>query len=246
MLTTFPDAPGSSGAGAEHWTARHGKSIIFVIFTLVAAGMYLATTVPVAVFPEVEFPRIVVGVDNGVAPIDQMQVTVTRNIEEAMNSVPGLETVRSVTSRGSAEVNLFFNWNVNMFQTLEFVNAALARVQPTLPTTAKLTSNRLTFAAFPILGYSLTSDSIPQNALWELANYTIKPRLNRVNGVSMVVIQGGQVPEFQVEPDPAKLLEAQVTVPGILDAIARGNMIDSPGLMENNHELSLALVTSQT
>ncbi|MES1260421.1 MAG: efflux RND transporter permease subunit, partial [Acidobacteriota bacterium] len=85
-----------------------------------------------------------------------------------------------------------------------------------------------------------------QSALWELANYTIKPRLNRVNGVSMVVIQGGQVPEFEVEPDPAKLLEAQVTVPGILDAIARGNMIDSPGLLENNHELALALVTSQT
>jgi CzcA family heavy metal efflux pump len=231
---------------ADHWTARFSKPIIFVIVALVATGIYLAFSIPVAVFPSTDFPRIVVGVDNGVAPIDQMQVTVTRNIEEAMNSVPGLETVRSITSRGSAEINLFFNWNVNMFQTLEFVNAALARVQPTLPATAKLTANRLTFAAFPILGYSLTSDSIPQSKLWELANYTIKPRLNRVVGVSMVVIQGGQVPEFQVEPDPAKLLEAQVTVPTILDAIARGNMIDSPGLLENNHELSLALVTSQT
>ncbi len=149
-------------------------------------------------FPSTDFPRIVVGVDNGVAPIDQMQVTVTRPIEEAMNSVPGLESVRSTTSRGSAEVNLFFNWNVDMFQTLEYVNAALARVQPTLPPTAKLTANRLTFAAFPILGYSLTSDTIPQTTLWELANYTIKPRLNRVNGVSMVVLQGGQVPEFQM------------------------------------------------
>src|SRR5439155_25097444 len=144
------------------------------------------------------------------------------------------------------EINLFFDWKLNMFQTLEFVNAALARVQPTLPTTAKLTANRLTFAAFPILGYSLTSDSIPQSKLWELANYTIKPRLNRVNGVSMVVLQGGAVPEFQIEPDPAKLLEAQVTVPGILDAVTKTNMIDSPGLIENNHELALTLVTGQT
>ena len=64
-----------------------------------------------------------------------------------MNSVPGLEQVRSTTSRGSAEVNLFFNWNVDMLQTLQYVNAALARVQPTLPPTAKLTANRLTFAA---------------------------------------------------------------------------------------------------
>jgi multidrug efflux pump subunit AcrB len=117
---------------AEHWTARHGKPIVFVILALVAAGLYLATTIPVAVFPEVEFPRIIVGVDNGVAPIEQMQVTVTRPIEEAVNSVQGLERVQSVTSRGTAELNLFFSWNVDMFQTLMRVNAALARVQPEL------------------------------------------------------------------------------------------------------------------
>jgi CzcA family heavy metal efflux pump len=236
----------TSSAGAEHWTANFSGPIIFVIITLVAVGAYLAFTIPVAVFPSTDFPRIVVGIDNGVAPIDQMEVTVTRPVEEAMNSVPGLEQVRSTTSRGSAEVNLFFNWNVDMFQTLQYVNAALARVQGTLPPTAKLTANRLTFAAFPILAYSLTSDSMPQTQLWELANYTIKPRLNRVNGVSMVVLQGGNVPEFQIEPDPAKLLQAQVTVPGILDSISKFNVIDSPGLIENNHELSLALVSGQT
>ena len=230
----------------EHWTARFSQPVIFVILTLVAVGAYLAYSIPVAVFPATDFPRIVVGIDNGVAPINQMQVTVTRPVEEAMNGVPGLEQVRSVTSRGSAEVNLFFNWNVEMFQTLQSVNAALARVQPTLPTTAKLVANRLTFAAFPILGYSLTSESMSPSQLWELANYSIKPRLNRVNGVSMVVLQGGQVPEFQIEPDPARLIQAQVSVPAILDAVAKTNMIDSPGLIENNHELSLTLVTGQT
>jgi CzcA family heavy metal efflux pump len=235
----------SANQAPDHWTARFSRPIIFVIITLIAIGVYLAFSIPVAVFPSTDFPRIVVGIDNGVAPIDQMQVTVTQPIEEAMNSVPGLETIRSITSRGSAEVSLFFNWNVNMFQTLEYANAALARVQTSLPATAKLTSNRLTFAAFPILGYSLTSDTMPQTKLWELANYTIKPRLNRVNGVSMIVVQGGQVPEFQIEPDPAKLQQVQVTVPGILDAVAKSNMIDSPGLLENNHQLVLALVSGQ-
>src|SRR5256885_3778863 len=228
-----------------HWTERFSRPVIFVIITLIAIGVYLAFTIPVAVFPTTDFPRIVVGIDNGVAPINQMQVMVTRPVEEAMNTVPGLDQIRSTTSRGSAEVNLFFAWNVNMFQTLEFVNAALARVQPTLPSTAKLTANRLTFAAFPIMGYSLISDTMSQTQLWELANYDLKPRLNRVNGVSMVVLQGGKVPEFQIEPDPAKLLEAQVTVPAILDAVTKSNMIDSPGLVENNHELSLTLVSGQ-
>src|SRR6202163_1116741 len=145
--------PPAGKAAAEHWTARFSRPVIFVILTLIAVGVYLAFTIPVAVFPATDFPRIVVGIDNGVSPINQMEVMVTRPIEEAMNSVPGLDRVRSTTSRGSGEVSLFFNWNVDMFQTLEYVNAALARVQTSLPSTAKLTANRMTFAAFPILGY---------------------------------------------------------------------------------------------
>src|SRR6202030_1513158 len=164
-LSTLP--PVASDTEAPHWTARHGKPIIFVILTLVAVGIYLALTIPVAVFPETDFPRIVVGVDNGVAPIDQMLVTITKPIEEAVKPVQGLDRVGSITSRGAAEVDLFFSWKVDMFQTLERVNAALARVQATLPPTAKITANRLTFAAFPILGYSLTSDTVPMTRIWE-------------------------------------------------------------------------------
>jgi CzcA family heavy metal efflux pump len=244
LSTPPPAAPEPSDA--PHWTARHGKPIIFVILTMVAVGIYLALTIPVAVFPETNFPRIVVGVDNGVFPIDQMLVTVTRPLEEAVNTVPGLEYVWSITSRGTAEIDLFFSWKVDMFRTLELVNAALARVQSSLPATAKITANRLTFAAFPIMGYSLTSDKVPQTDLWELATYVLKPRLNRQTGVSSIVVQGGQQPEFQVEPDPAKLIQTATTVPNILDAIARTNMIDSPGLIEMQHQLVLSLVSGQT
>src|SRR5205807_6449646 len=226
----------SNGAPNEtpHWTARHGKPIVFVILTLIAVGVYLALGIPVAVFPETNFPRIVVGVDNGVAPNDQMLVTVTRPIEDTLNAVAGLDRIQSITSRGSVEVDLYFSWKVDMFQTLELVNAALARVQSSLPPTAKVTSNRLTFAAFPIIGYSLTSDTVPQTRIWEMATYEIKPRLNRTAGVSTIVVQGGQEPEFEIQPDPAKLLQTQVTVPLIVDAVKRSNLIGSPGLMEAN------------
>jgi CzcA family heavy metal efflux pump len=229
----------------EHWTARYFKAILFIIVALAFFGMYLANSIPIAVFPSTNFPRIVVGVDNGVMPIDQMQVTVTRPLEEAVNLVPGLERVQSITSRGSAQIDLFFNWKMDMFQTLQNVNAALARVQTSLPPTAAITSNRLTFAAFPILGYSITSDTVPPTKLWELATYSIKPQLNRLAGVQSVVIQGGEQPEYEIQPDPAKLVEAQVTVPNLLDAISRSNLIDSPGLIERNHQLVLALVNGQ-
>ena len=151
-----------------------------------------------------------------------------------MNSVEGLENVQSITSRGSAEIDLYFNWNVDMFRTLQSVDAAVARVQATLPQTAKIETHRLNFASFPIIGYSLTSDIVPQTQLWELATYEIKPRLNRLNGVATVIVQGGEQPEFELTVDPSKLLRAKVTVPDILEAVRRTNLVDSPGLLEQS------------
>ncbi len=229
----------------RYWYTRYSKSLVFLTLILVCSGAYLAFTIPISVFPTTDFPRVVIGVDNGVMPIDQMMVTITRPIEESVNSVPGLQDVRSITSRGSAEIDLFFDWHVNMVQTLQLVDAALSRVRATLPATAVIDTHRLTFASFPIIGYSLTSDTVPQTQLWEMANYELKPRLNRLNGVATVVVQGGQEPEFLITPDPAKLLAATVTVSDIIEAVRRTNLIDSPGLLEQNHQLYLTLINGQ-
>src|SRR5262250_2493429 len=194
------------------WFQMLSKPILFSIVSLALVGAYFAFTIPVSVFPNTDFPRIVIGVDNGVMPIDQMLVTITRPLEEAVNSVPGLQKVVSITSRGSAEVDLFFDWNSDMILTLQRVDAVVARLQPELPPTAKVETHRLTFAVFPIIGYSLTSDRIPPSKLWEIAAYDIKPRMNRLDGVASVLVQGGRVPEFQVTPDPARLQAAGITV----------------------------------
>lgn len=227
------------------WLIRSTRTIFFFVAALTLAGVYLAFAVPISVFPETSFPRVVIGVDNGVMPVEQMEVTITRPIENAVNSVPGLETVRSITSRGSAEVSLFFSWNLDMVRQLQLVDAALSRVQQTLPPTARITTNRLTFATFPILGYSLTSQTVSQAALWELATYQLKPVLNRVAGVSTVLVQGGQVPEYHVVPNMATMAAAGVTIPDLVGAIEASNIIDSPGLYEANHQLILGLVGAQ-
>jgi len=232
-------------SGKAFWLVRWHRTILFAAIVLTTIGIYAFYKTPIAVFPETNFPRVVIGVDNGVMPVEQMQVTITKPIEDAVNSVPGLETVRSTTSRGSAEVSLFFDWSADMFRTLELVNAALSRVQQSLPSTAKITTNRLTFATFPILGYSLTSTTLSQTQLWELATYTLQPPLNRVNGVSTVTVQGGKIPEFHVVPNMAKLQAAGVTILDLSNAIGTANIIDSPGLYEENHQLVLALVGSQ-
>ena len=227
------------------WLTHFTRPIFFFVAVLTIAGIYGALQVPISVFPETNFPRVVIGVDNGVMPVEQMEVTITRPIEDAVNSVPGLVTVRSTTSRGSAEVSLFFDWNVDMYRELQLTDAALSKVAQELPPTTRITTNRLTFATFPILGYSLTSDTIPQTQLWELATYNLKPPLNRVRGVSTVTVQGGQVPEFRVAPDLALLAANGVTISDLVNAIQASNIIDSPGLYEANHQLILGLVGAQ-
>jgi CzcA family heavy metal efflux pump len=234
------------------WLSYASKPIFFFLIVLTLAGIYGAMQVPISVFPDTNFPRVVIGVDNGVMPVEQMQVTITKPIEDAINSVPGLVTVRSTTSRGSAEISLFFDWGNDMYRTLQLTDAALAKVQPTLPATAHITTNRLTFATFPILGYALTTDRdangkdlVSQAQLWEIATYDLKPPLNRVNGVSTVVVQGGQVPEFQVIPNMARLQAAGVTLLDLVNGIQASNIIDSPGLYEANHQLILGLIGAQ-
>jgi CzcA family heavy metal efflux pump len=230
----------------NYWFARHSKSIAFLILVLTIVGIYEAFTIPIEVFPKTNFPRIIIGVDNGVTPIEQMEVTITRPLEQAINQVPGLESVRSITSRGSAEIDLFFNWNVDMLETLHLVDAAVSRAQSSLPPTAQIQTHRMDFSnQAPIIGYSLTSDNVPQTELWEIATYEIKPRLNRLNGVSSILVQGGQEPEFHIMVDPSRMLRAKVSVMDILNAVNRTNLIDSPGLLTQKHQLFLGLVTAQ-
>ncbi len=246
-----PQAPENDVPAPEHfWLARAAKPIFFFLAVLTLAGVYAAFQVPIAVFPDTNFPRVVIGVDNGVMPVEQMQVTITKPIEDAVNSVPGLVTVRSTTSRGSAEISLFFDWNEDMFRTLQLTDAALSKIQQSLPATARMTTNRLTFATFPILGYALSAEdrgaaTVAQTRLWEIATYDLKPPINRVGGVSTVVVQGGEVPEFHVIPNLARLQAAGVTLLDLVNAIQASNIVDSPGLYAENHQLNLVLVGAQ-
>ena len=227
------------------WLVRYSKALIGLVIALVGLGIYLAFRIPTGVFPTTNFPRIIISLDNGVMPIDQMLVSVTRPVEIAVSSVQGLKDVQSITSRGTAEIDLFFDWNADMFQTLQRVDSALATVQGSLPSTVKVNSHRLTFSSFPILGFGITSDSMPPAQLWEIATYQLKPRLNRVAGVATVTVQGGEVPEYQITPDPVSLIRTSTTVPQLMAAIQSTNVIASPGLISAHHDLVLDLVDGQ-
>src|ERR1044072_677098 len=127
------------------------RAIVVIVALLCAAGLYAAWQLPVAVFPESGFPRIVLLVDNGEAPASQTLVSITRPIEEAMNGIPGIARIRSKTARGSAEINLSFDWNGDIIQELQLVQARMSQLVSTLPPTAEIRNiERLTFAVFPV------------------------------------------------------------------------------------------------
>ncbi len=226
--------------------SQQARAVVVIIALLCAAGLYAAWQLPIAIFPQTDFPRIVIIVDNGVAPATQTLVSVTRPIEEAMNGVPGIQRIKSKTSRGSSEISLFFNWNGNIIQSLQLVQARLSQLATTLPSTAQIRNvERLTFAVFPVAGYSLTSDKRDLASLRDVANYTIRPQLARLPGIATVGVAGGKVREFHVTIDPDRLIAHNVSVQQVVDAVHNSNIITSPGLIEENHQLELALMSGQ-
>jgi CzcA family heavy metal efflux pump len=222
------------------------RAIVVIVGLLCAAGIYAAWQLPVAVFPQTDFPRIVIIVDNGEAPASQTLVSVTRPIEEAMNGIPGIARIKSKTARGSCEINLDFNWGGNINAELQLVQARMSQLLSTLPPTAEIRNiERLTFAVFPVTGYSLTSDKRDDATLTDLANYVVRPQLARLPGVAIVGVAGGKTREFHVTIDPDKLAAHNVSAQQVAEAIRNSNIIVSPGLIEENHQLELALISGQ-
>ena len=224
------------------WAIHHSKAIVFITLILCFAGVYAALKMPSSVFPQTNFPRVVILADNGVMPADEMMATVTRPIEEAMKDIPGATTISSTTGRGSAEVNVFFNWNVDMVQSELFVLGRLGQIRSTLPATTNTTVWRLTFSAFPIIGVSLTSPKRDITELWETARYNLKPRFLRVPGVARVDIVGGRTPEYQIVVDPLRLAAVGLSLAQVTSALEKNNLSAPAGLHEENYTLYLTLV----
>jgi multidrug efflux pump subunit AcrB len=226
--------------------SNQSRAVVVLVLLLCAAGLYAASQLPIAIFPQTDFPRIAVIVDNGDVPASQMLVSVTRPIEEAMNGIPGIQRIRSTTQRGATDIDLFFDWKVDIVQSLQLVQARLSQLTASLPPTAAIRRvDRLTFAVFPVAGYSLTSDTRTPQSLREIAEYTIRPRLARLAGIAGVAVAGGQTREYHITVDPARLNARGVSLQQVVDAVHNANVIDSPGLLEENHQLELTLVSGQ-
>ena len=225
------------------FATRHAISITFIAVVLCLAGIFCARNTPSSVFPKTDFPRVVVMVNNGIMPANEMMATITRPIEEAMKSIPGVVSVRSSTTRGSAIINVIFNWGTDMQRAELYVLGQLSEIRSDLPATASTDVSRVAFSlSYPIIGISLTSSTRNQMDLWDTATYTIKPLFLQIPGVAKVEILGGHVPEYHVVVDPLKLQAAHLGLQDVSDALTKNNLVAAAGMIVENYHLYLTTV----
>ncbi|MFK2878912.1 efflux RND transporter permease subunit [Rhodanobacter hydrolyticus] len=224
---------------------RHRRSLLFLAFVLAIGGILGAFNLPVSLFPDVSFPRVRVTLDTGDQPADQMVAMVTRPVEEAIRQVRGVRELRSTTSRGSAEINIGFDWGADMGRALLDVDAAVGEALPHLPPGVDVQAIRLDPTVFPILAYSLRSDTLTPAQLHDIAEYQLRPLLSGVAGVAQVDVQGGEVAEFHVDVDAAKLRSQGLALTDVEHAVANAATIQSMGRLQDHYKLYLLLADNQ-
>jgi CzcA family heavy metal efflux pump len=221
---------------------RHSRSIWLCVFLVTLAGLVAVTRLPVTLFPHIDYPRVVVSIDAGERDATQMAADITRPAEIALREIPGVTQIRSTTSRGSAEVDLTFDWGDDMVASTLATQGALATILPDLPAGTRFSVRRSDPTIFPVLGISLTSDKLDGVALQQLAQLRLRPLLSTVPGVAGVDVLGGATPEMEVEVDPARLQALGLTVADVSTALGSANSVAAVGRIEDRHRLYLALV----
>lgn len=227
------------------WMQRHRRSLLFLALMLALGGIASAFLMPVALFPNVAFPRIQVTLDAGDRPADQMAIEVTTPVEEAVRRVRGVRDVRSTTSRGSADIAVRFDWGADMARALQEVNAAAGQILPQLPPGTQLSTRRMDPTTFPVLAYSLRSHTLSPSQLHDLAEYQLRPLLSGINGVAQVGVQGGEVAEFHADVDPDKLRAFHLSLDEVTRAVAQAATIDAMGRVSDHYKLYLLLGNNQ-
>ena len=230
---------------ASVWLQQHRRSVLFLLALLALGGVLAALRMPVGLFPNVDFPRVVVGADAGDRPARQMMLQVTYPLEEAVRRVPGVVSVRSTTSRGTADITVDFHWGTDMQLAAVEVNEAVTQRLPQLPAGTVLSTKRMDPTVDPIIAYSLTSNSVPLTRLYDLAQYQLRPLLSAIDGVGRVQVQGGAREEYHVVVYPARLRAAGLTLGDVQRTLAADNGVRAVGHLEDRYKLLLALVDAR-
>jgi len=224
-----------------HWVSDHRRSILLLLAILSVGGVAAGMRLPVALFPQVVFPRVVVSLDAGDRPADQMVIAVTQPAEQAVRSVPGVRSVRSTTSRGSAELSINFGWGSDIAVGFQLVESAIIRALSTMPPGTVYTARRMDPTVFPVAAYSLKSPSLSLVSIRDIASFQLAPLLSAVEGVSEVTVLGGNEAEYRVDVDPVRLAAYGLSFDDVIAALSAANVLRAVGRLEDEYKLFLLL-----
>ena len=225
----------------ERLLREQSRAFVLIALALAIAGAFAALSLPIGLFPQVSFPRVVVDLDSGSRPADQTALTVTRPVEEAIRAIPGVQDVRSATSRGSAQISIDFGWGRDMVASTLLVDSAIARILPSLPAGTQYGVRRMDPTVFPIISYALVSDRADPVALQDFARYQITPLLSSIAGLARVGVQGGDTGEIEVLADPHRLADHGLAMSDLATAIRGGNVLSAVGQVQDRGRLSLVI-----
>jgi CzcA family heavy metal efflux pump len=219
----------------------HKKPIALVLFMVILGGLYSYTKMQTSLFPDITFPKIKIIADEGLQPVNKMMVTVTKPLENAVKQVPGLQTVRSITSRGSCEISAFMDWGSDIDMGQQKIQSAIDQVKNDLPPDVNITVEKMNPSILPVSGYTLESHSRSPIELRQIATYTVKPFLSQVDGVSEIRIIGGKVKEYWIVLNRQKMSSLGVTPDVITNALAQTNFVKSGGYLTDYKRMYLSI-----
>ena len=234
--STEPSANTESAGstGLSGWVQRYRKAILLLVVVLCLGGFYALQALPVAIFPDLAAPRIIVTADAGNTPIPTVLANITRPLENAVAGVPNVTKVSSLTQRGGDELDVNFSWGTDMPSTLQQVQSRIAQLQSSLPAGTNVTAERLNPSVFPVMGYSLYSKTVSPQELRRLSLYVLRPRLLQVPGVREIAVQGGDTPDFLVQLNLTALLTRGVSVSDVQTALSKNNQVNSVGFYDQS------------
>ncbi|GMU03825.1 efflux RND transporter permease subunit [Corallococcus caeni] len=220
---------------------RNASGGMVLLAALTLAGVFGATRLPVGLYPEVTFPRIVVAATLNGASAQTLRLSVTGPVEDALSTVIGVRQVRSRTIRAASEISLWFGSETDMEQALGLVNARLAEVQNALPPDATLSAERLTPSSFPIQTLAVTGTADPAR-LREFALRTLRPGLAGISGVGRVDVVGGDVRELLITVDAQRLEQAKLDLPTLATQVGGTLLLEPAGRLDVHYQQALVVV----
>ncbi|MGE5313087.1 MAG: efflux RND transporter permease subunit [Acidobacteriota bacterium] len=215
--------------------------IATLLLFLVIGGVYALIHIQTSLFPDITFPKIKIIAETGRQPADKMMVTVTIPLEAAVKSVQNLKLLRSTTSRGSCEISAFLDWNSDVDLGKQRIESQINAIKQDLPSGTTITVEKMNPSILPVMGYSLEGNGASPTELRQIAEYTVKPQLSRIEGVSDVAVIGGKTKEYQIRLDPEKMSALNLTPQSVSAALRQSNFIASNGYVSDYNRLYLSI-----